>query len=768
MRRLLLVLVTVFVPLALRAQALQAPTVFDTETGEPVPLATQAPPTQEAQRQGGDFELVPLQHLAEGSTKLVRWDNSEGLFFQNGAYLVSGLVVFSPGGGGEMIELDRDLLPAQPADLVIEGTLAYAALRKDEGLLVLDVANPAQVEEIGHLPGEDLLAVAVDGDYAYAGRGLDGLAIYNVSDPANPSLANTLDTPGSANGIWVADDRLYVADGNNTSGGDFRIYDLVDPESPSLLGQFEAGAFVTYVTVAGSVAYLTGGFGLLTVDVSNPALPMQLGSFAAGGETTYEVALDGTTAYVAGLAGLFAVDVSDPALPVESQSYLIEGQGLSLATIPGDPLAFLADRFKGLHVVDFNPSADPEQVAFYENAGFSHKAFFDGDMLYVTDLAGRLRILDVGGAINGTGEAMEVGRIDVPPNTQEVLVRDGLAYVTDSDFGGTGLTIVDVSDPASLQIVGGWNSANQAFGLDLVADTLYLANGFSGLVTLDVSDPANVQELDSFSMSSNTVDVALDPYDAVAYAINFGAGMYSLDVSDATSIQQLDAETSWGFLNAVAPAAGDVSQGLTYVADGQLGLRIVDTWNPSDLTTEATAPTSSQARDVAPGTFTSDVAKPLAWVADDFYGARLFNYDFLLGSFASSDRGIGITSRVFDSYFVDLTVLASGETGLYFFSNPISVGAEPEAPEVVLQLGAPQPNPAQYDSMLRYTLPKTGPVMLAVYDLLGRRVATLFEGLQTAGSHEALFETDGLPSGVYVLRLEASGRVATSKVTVVR
>ena len=58
-------------------------------------------------------------------------------------------------------------------------------------------------------------------------------------------------------------------------------------------------------------------------------------------------------------------------------------------------------------------------------------------------------------------------------------------------------------------------------------------------------------------------------------------------------------------------------------------------------------------------------------------------------------------------------------------------------------------------------------VSLAVYDLLGRRVATLVDDVQTAGSHEVVFDASRLPSGVYILRLTAGDQFATTKVSVV-
>ncbi len=40
-----------------------------------------------------------------------------------------------------------------------------------------------------------------------------------------------------------------------------------------------------------------------------------------------------------------------------------------------------------------------------------------------------------------------------------------------------------------------------------------------------------------------------------------------------------------------------------------------------------------------------------------------------------------------------------------------------------------------------------------VYDVLGREVRLLVDGVREAGMHEVLFEASGLPSGTYLVRL---------------
>ncbi len=78
------------------------------------------------------------------------------------------------------------------------------------------------------------------------------------------------------------------------------------------------------------------------------------------------------------------------------------------------------------------------------------------------------------------------------------------------------------------------------------------------------------------------------------------------------------------------------------------------------------------------------------------------------------------------------------------------------------------PNPFRKQATVEYTLPEQTDVRVALYDVLGRRVATLEEGNKQAGRHQIQLKGSDLSSGVYFGRLEAGGETRTQKITVVR
>jgi hypothetical protein len=69
---------------------------------------------------------------------------------------------------------------------------------------------------------------------------------------------------------------------------------------------------------------------------------------------------------------------------------------------------------------------------------------------------------------------------------------------------------------------------------------------------------------------------------------------------------------------------------------------------------------------------------------------------------------------------------------------------------------------------LDWSLARTAGARLAVYDLTGREVAVLADGLHAAGAHSSRFDGANLASGVYIANLEAEGRTFSRKLVLLK
>ena len=78
------------------------------------------------------------------------------------------------------------------------------------------------------------------------------------------------------------------------------------------------------------------------------------------------------------------------------------------------------------------------------------------------------------------------------------------------------------------------------------------------------------------------------------------------------------------------------------------------------------------------------------------------------------------------------------------------------------------PNPFNPNTTISYDIPGTAHVSAAVYDLLGNKVISLFDGYQEAGSYTLNFFADQLTSGVYFYRLQAGNWVDTKKMLLMK
>ncbi|NBB86754.1 MAG: T9SS type A sorting domain-containing protein [Bacteroidetes bacterium] len=139
-------------------------------------------------------------------------------------------------------------------------------------------------------------------------------------------------------------------------------------------------------------------------------------------------------------------------------------------------------------------------------------------------------------------------------------------------------------------------------------------------------------------------------------------------------------------------------------------------------------------------------------------------------------EGHGTTSEPQDYRFIDRDLPYEADRLSYRLKLVDLDGGFDYSPTVEVALRIPDelalrgnfPNPFAEQTTIRYALPQSGPVRLTIYDMLGRRVATLVDDHQAAGRHQATFAPRNLASGTYLVRLSGAGATRTQKITVVR
>lgn len=123
-------------------------------------------------------------------------------------------------------------------------------------------------------------------------------------------------------------------------------------------------------------------------------------------------------------------------------------------------------------------------------------------------------------------------------------------------------------------------------------------------------------------------------------------------------------------------------------------------------------------------------------------------------------EGNGTTSEQHNYEFVDQPF----ESGNYFYrlkqidyDGSFEYSKEIEVKFLAaldFQLNQNYPNPFNPSTTIGYELPEKSYVTIKIYDVLGKEVKSLVEGIESAGVHEVLFDASDLSSGIYLYKMK--------------
>ncbi len=249
-----------------------------------------------------------------------------------------------------------DTSPNWARSVAMAGIYAYGSVGPyggygRSGLYVINLVKPASPQIAGfvELPlAVDTGQVVVSGEYAYVSAPHYGLAVIDVSEPAQPHLVASLGE-GGFHGLDVAGSYVYGAD---SGGGDDGLYviDVSDPTDPRIVAHLSVPG-TWDVAVSGSYAYLLGyTYALKVIDVTNPASPEQIGSLDVGVGLALSrlTVVDGVAYITARGLGLLVVDVRDPHAPRVIGSLCTPE--MPAGVCQADSLVYLAGGRSGLQI----------------------------------------------------------------------------------------------------------------------------------------------------------------------------------------------------------------------------------------------------------------------------------------------------------------------------------------------------------------------------------------------------------------------------------
>ncbi|MBS1506092.1 MAG: hypothetical protein JSS79_05565 [Bacteroidetes bacterium] len=375
-------------------------------------------------------------------------------------------------------------------DLDVVGNFAYVIGRGD-ALEILDITLPGLPVHKGSLSnsigGASLLRpsqIVVSGGYAYVtSYGGGALEIVDVSDPSNPKHKGKLEKLYGPRGVAISGNYAYVAAINS-----LYIVDIKDPANPKLASSIAAGkngylGQTSGICISGQYAFVGSlGYpasttlgGIEVFDVSNPSLPVQVGSLPHGGNGVYlsypyNLRIVGNLLYTVDLynSAFEIVDVSIPSSPKHKGS-LKDGVGgcnlksaLDLA-VRGNT-AFVTNYYNNfsnanLEIIDVTDPTAPKHTSNIQNSslGSARGIKVVNNYAFVTSEKGNcIEVIDVTSLSAPVVKTIvnSGGGGPMLTNPTSVCVYNNFAYVVGQDLPNipaapSALEIIDVSNPVS-------------------------------------------------------------------------------------------------------------------------------------------------------------------------------------------------------------------------------------------------------------------------------------------------------------------------------
>lgn len=145
-------------------------------------------------------------------------------------------------------------IPGRGSNVVVSDDRAYITIA--EGLVAVDVADPASPRVLWKVETPGILGgVAVWRGYAYL-AGTAGLQVVDITDFAAPRIVGILDTPGvGLISLAVVDGVLYAADCLDG----LLVFEISEPTHPRVIGGLSNGHEALDVAVSGGHAFVSVG-----------------------------------------------------------------------------------------------------------------------------------------------------------------------------------------------------------------------------------------------------------------------------------------------------------------------------------------------------------------------------------------------------------------------------------------------------------------------------------------------------------------------------
>lgn len=294
-------------------------------------------------------------------------------------------------------------------------------------------------------------------------------------------------TSGSANGLSVTGNTLYLANGAN---GILQL-DISDQANPTLLNTYPVGDLpAERLVTQDEIAYVIVGdhsrelvtLSLETGDATK-TFPAE-GASMSGLTSLYNITVANDLAHLTGHNYWGILDVRDPMQPVEIWRWEPpEHSGNPCNAAVQDNIAYISCGWAGLFIFDITNPQNPEQLGQFKTADWIIDIEVVERVLYLTLGDSGLLTLDV----SDPTRPLLLGSLKLPGFSTRLSVAGDLLYALYIIYEGNvpqqnGFNAVNVSNPESLELVATYDKLVSS-GSDILAveDVIYVTDEARGL-----------------------------------------------------------------------------------------------------------------------------------------------------------------------------------------------------------------------------------------------------------------------------------------------
>ncbi|WP_149194365.1 pre-peptidase C-terminal domain-containing protein [Luteimonas suaedae] len=510
--------------------------------------------------------------------------------------------------GGTVLDLYDVSVPNAPFQVAghgVDGLDSFSLIAEPERaigvgnrLTVFDLSEPTLMNPRGALDIPPAITGARVGEYVYTFGWGEGLDVWNIADVDAPEAAGHLDlfALGGRRSLAIEGGPLLLP----TDTDLVHALDVSAPAAPANIATGWLPGGVAAVDVAdhgGDIVLLQANYGLTINDAQTLAptarfeagLPEHLAS-----RSFEQMAMSGDTAWLAAWGfGLIGVDLSDPAAPTELGR--IEFPFASVLDVAGDH-AYVAKWTNGgvFGVVDVSDPTAPSLVWQGALASQPYALRVDGQHAYLAEGSqpgtenGGLRIY----SLDDPASPVQVGHLDDGCGSAFDLAIDSEVSLLYLACRG-GVQVIDIAEPQAPAVIGRYDAGDEESYTRVAQrhDRAWFGNN-AGLHELDVSDPTAPVRTQLTALGHQSVArlAALDDGRLAALGGSSGVHLFAPgDGEDATPIENripvpgLEGTEGEGLLYAIEVPAGTAAlHVLSYGGRGNVSLLVRHGQPPTD------------------------------------------------------------------------------------------------------------------------------------------------------------------------------------------